>query len=379
MLGDSSMSPPRPSFLTWMKGKFAQSQPDHANLAISGVSTEYANCWQRDVLTSRTADIVERSTEPNQFGLESLKRAIRAAYNLPSNREIVTSLGASGGYRLICEMLLAGKNDAEIVIESPVYEPLRAIPERLGAKLKFVSRAGRVPDIASCVTKNTVAIVLSNLHNPTGHWLEYGEIAQLANELDAIGSHAVVVVDETFLDIGPQPGTSAAAIHPRIVTTSSLSKSHGLPALRCGWVTAELSVLPNFVEDTVLFQNIGGKLAEVLGAMAIEQIADFRQAAKLHLDRNRERMAGWLTQMANNGTIEPLELPAGCIVFPRLVAQGSTAALVDQLDEHFGVLVAPGWFFGDAYANHIRIGFGGDYENLERGLSRLANGLDACA
>jgi aspartate/methionine/tyrosine aminotransferase len=47
---------------------------------------------------------------------------------------------------------------------------------------------------------------------------------------------------------------------------------------------------------------------------------------------------------------------------------------VDQLEEQFGVLVAPGYFFGDAYDHHIRIGFGGDYENLERGLSRLATG-----
>ena len=358
-----------------MKRKIGQSRPGLANLAISGVSTEYANRWQRDVLTSRAAEIVERSAEPNQFGLESLKQAIRAAYGLPANREIVISLGASGGFRLICEMLIAGRYEAEIVIESPVYEPLRAIPERLGAKLRFARRAGGVRDIAGRVTKDTVAIVLSNLHNPTGHWLGYEELAQLANELEGIGSDALVVVDETFLDIGPQPGTSAAAIHPRIVTTSSLSKAHGLPALRCGWVTADLSVLPNFVEDSVLFQNIGGKLDEVLGAMAIGQIADFRQAARQHLDRNRERMAKWLAEMANSGLIEPQELPPGCIVFPRVVAPSSTAGLVDNLDEQFGVLVAPGCFFGDAYDNHIRIGFGGDHENLERGLSQLAKGL----
>jgi aspartate/methionine/tyrosine aminotransferase len=216
--------------------------------------------------------------------------------------------------------------------------------------------------------------VLSNLHNPTGHWLDYEELAQLVKELEAIRSDALVVVDETFLDIGPQPGTSAASVHPRIVTISSLSKSHGLPALRCGWVTADLTALPNFVEDAVLFQNIGGKVAEVLGAMAIEQIADFRHAARQHLDRNRELMARWLVDMADAGFIEPQELPPGCIVFPRVAGQGSTAAPVDQLEEQFGVLVAPGYFFGDAYDHHIRIGFGGDYENLERGLSRLSTG-----
>jgi aspartate/methionine/tyrosine aminotransferase len=142
-------------------------------------------------------------------------------------------------------------------------------------------------------------------------------------------------------------------------------------------VTADLSVLPDLVEDAVLFQNIGGKLAEVLGAMAIEDIAGFRQAARGHLDRNRQLMASWLADMGHAGLIEPRELPPGCIVFPRVLRQGSTTALVDKLDERFGVLVAPGSFFGDDFDDCIRIGFGGEYQNLERGLARLAEGLVA--
>jgi aspartate/methionine/tyrosine aminotransferase len=363
----------------WMKRKIAHSALDLANLAISGVATPFANRWQRDVLIDRAQEIVERSAEPNQFGLESLKRAIRAAYNLPTDRAIVTSLGASGGYRLVCEMLLAGRRGANIVLESPVYEPLLAIPERLGAQLVFVNRPGDVSAFARAVTENTIAIVLSNLHNPTGHWLSYEEIGKLVDELDAVRSKALVVVDETFLDIGPQPGTSAAAVHPRIITISSLSKSHGLPALRCGWITADLSVLPNFVEDAVLFQNIGGELAEVLGAIALEEIHAFRHAAQQHLDRNRALMATWLKESAAAGLIEPQELPPGCIVFPRVPGQGTTTGLVDKLDDQFRVLVAPGLFFGDGCDNHIRIGFGGDTINLERGLSRLAEGLRALA
>jgi DNA-binding transcriptional MocR family regulator len=118
-----------------MKRKFAESKPGLASLAASGVSTPFANDWQKRVLVERAAEIVDRSAEHNQFGLESLQRAIRAAFNLPADREVVTTLGASGGYRLVCEMLLAGRPEAEIALETPVYEPLRAIPERLGARL----------------------------------------------------------------------------------------------------------------------------------------------------------------------------------------------------------------------------------------------------
>jgi aspartate/methionine/tyrosine aminotransferase len=64
-------------------------------------------------------------------------------------------------------------------------------------------------------------------------------------------------------------------------------------------------------------------------------------------------------------------------MFLRLPTAGSTAELVEQLEERFGVLVVPGCFFGDAHDDHIRVGFGGDYEDLKRGLSRLAEGLAA--
>jgi aspartate/methionine/tyrosine aminotransferase len=367
----------RPPFLVWMKRKIAQSRSGLVNLAISGVSTDFANRWQREVLTVRAAEIVARSAETNQFGLESLKRAIRAAYELPAHREIVTSLGASGGFRLVCEMLLAGRAGAQIVIESPVYEPLRAIPERLGAQLVFAPRDDLVANLARSITQKTVAVVLSNLHNPTGSWLPHEKMAHLASELRAIGSSALVVVDETFLDLGPQPGTTAAGVHPRVVTISSLSKSHGLPALRCGWVTADPTVLPVFVEDAVLFQNIGGKVAEVLGAMAMEEIDGFRQAARQHLERNRALVADWLNEMTGLGLVEPLELPPSCIIFPRLLVSGSTARLVDELEARHEVLVAPGWFFGEGCDDRIRIGFGGDHGDLARGLGRLADGLKA--
>jgi aspartate/methionine/tyrosine aminotransferase len=372
------MSTALPQFLTWMKHKYdPTSQRDVVNLAISSVTTDFANRWQKDVLANRAAEVIQRSAESNQFGLESLKQAIRTAFNIPASHEIVTTLGASGGIRLVAENLLAGRADAEIIVESPVYEPIRAIPERLGAKVVPVLRLDLLAAVAPLVTEKTVAVFVTNPHNPTGHWLTHDELGGLARELEAIGSNALVVVDETFSDIGPHPGTSAAAAHPRIVTISSLSKSHGLPALRCGWVTADPSVVPNLVEDAVLFQNIGCKIAEIISAMAIEEIDAFRQAARDHVDCNRTLVAQWLANMADAGLIEPHDAPSGCVVFPRLQNFGSTFSLVEQFEKNYRVLVAPGIFFGDDYDNYIRLGFGGNHDQLQRGLNRLGEGLAA--
>ena len=119
-------------FLIWIKRKTETlSGRDVVNLATSGVTTSFAEQWQLDAITNRSAQIVERSQEPNQFGLPSLKKAIRAAYSLPTEREIVCTSGASGAIRLVCEFLLAGRSGAEIVVESPVYEPFARFPRGL--------------------------------------------------------------------------------------------------------------------------------------------------------------------------------------------------------------------------------------------------------
>ena len=365
-------------YLLWIKRKIETTHArDVVNLATSGVTTSFADEWQFDVITNRAAQVVQRWAEPNQFGLVSLKRAIRAGYNLPADREIVCTSGASGAIRLICELLLAGRSGGEVVVETPVYEPLRAIPERLGAKVVLADRSKFLPSVARCVSDKTIAIFLSNPHNPTGHWLNNGELLELSRQVERIGSRSLIVVDETFCDVGPQPGTTAAVVDRRIVTIGSLSKSCGLPSLRCGWVTADPTMLPGFVEDAVLFQNIGCKIAEILGAMACEEIDAFRQAAQRHVHRNRALVSAWLKDTTDAALIEPQIAPSGCVIFPRLLNAGSTAELVEQLEARYGVLVTPGRFFGDAYDNHVRIGFGGNYDELKRGLSRLADGLVA--
>lgn len=370
------MSAIRLQFLTWIKRKTESlGGRDVVNLASSGVTTGFADRWQLDAITNRAHEIVERSQEPNQFGLPSLKKAIRAAYNLPTEREIICTSGASGAIRLVCEFLLAGRSGGEIVVESPVYEPLGAIPARLGAKIVPAQRSTIFESVMRNVSDKTSAVFLSNPHNPTGHWLSNGELLELARHLERISPQALFVVDETFGDVGPQPGVTAAAAIRQIVTICSLSKSFGLPSLRCGWITYDPAALPAFVEDAVLFQNIGCKIAEILGAMALEEVAAFRQAAKRHVERNRTLVDAWLNDMTHAGIIEPQSAPPGCVIFPRLLNTRSTAELVEVLEQRFGVFVSPGRFFGDAYDNHFRIGFGGDYDELKVGLARLSDGL----
>jgi hypothetical protein len=68
------MSATRPHYLVWIKGKIESTRrKDVVNLATSGVTTVLAKQWQDQVMTKRAVEIVQRSAEPNEFGLPSLK------------------------------------------------------------------------------------------------------------------------------------------------------------------------------------------------------------------------------------------------------------------------------------------------------------------
>jgi aspartate/methionine/tyrosine aminotransferase len=77
--------------------------------------------------------------------------------------------------------------------------------------------------------------------------------------------------------------------------------------------------------------------------------------------------------MAAEGLLAGAPPPLGCMYFPRVVGVSDTRALCDWLWREHRVVVTPGEFFG--LAGHVRIGFGGEAEPLDRGLSRLRTGL----
>ena len=78
-------------------------------------------------------------------------------------------------------------------------------------------------------------VIVANPNAPTGRLLPLAEIDRLCAALQ----HAVVVVDEAYVDFG---GESAAALierHPNLLVVRTLSKSHALAGLRVGYALGQ--------------------------------------------------------------------------------------------------------------------------------------------
>jgi aspartate/methionine/tyrosine aminotransferase len=355
------------------------------NLSTSGVHTATVDTWFERTCRDRLPHLIDRMAATNEFGLPALKAAIRQRYRVPEDREIYLTAGASAAYRLICESLFAGSRGLEVLVESPTYQPLAILPARYGAKIVDVPvPLKRAPgDLAAAfgrsVRPSTTALVSSNLHNPTGSFLTRDELGQLARAVTAVAPKITLIVDETFLGLGPEPFRTAADLHPCIVTVSSLTKTFGLGQLRCGWVIADKARYPQLLDDWIQFESIGSKILEALSVLAFEQLDTLLDEGLDHLAKNRNLMATSTDELRQSGLLDG-EIPnSGCLYFPRWRGRTDLDVVAQRLKDDFGVLISPGRFFGDGCKDHLRIGFGGGGNVVRDGLERLSRGMRAMA
>ncbi|HEX8906506.1 MAG TPA: pyridoxal phosphate-dependent aminotransferase [Longimicrobiaceae bacterium] len=306
------------------------------------------------------------------YGYGALADAISARYGV-AQQCIVQAMGCSMANFLAMAALLAPGD--EVVIEDPTYDPLLAVARNLSAVVRrFPRRAEdgfRIdPDeVARVVTSRTRLVVITNLHNPSGTLVDddtlrrVGEIAR--------GAGARVLVDEVYLDalFEDQPRT-CFHLGETFVATSSLTKVHGLPGLRCGWIFAEERLACRMWRMVELTNNIGVHVAEQLAVAAFAGMDGILARSRRLLDANRDALNAFYR---TRGDLEWMPHRAGTVSFPRVRA-GNARRLCRRLEREHDAAVTPGAFFG--MPDHVRIGLGVEPAAFAAGLERLGRALD---
>ncbi len=313
-------------------------------------------------------------TGRNDTGYQPLVDAIASRYGVREN-QVAAASGASGANFLACAALI--RPGDEVLIETPVYDPLLAVPLLLGATVARFER--RLEDgfrldldrIASAITPRTRLIILTNPHNPTGATSPLADIASLG-EL-AARSGARVLVDEIYLDTAfGRPGGVAATLGGPFVTTSSLTKAYGLSQLRCGWALAPPEVAEEIRRTRDLVDGIGSVLAERAAVVAFEHLDTLGARARAILEPNLARLTDFVTSQPRLEWVRP---GGGTVAFPRLRNGVDASEFANRLLSDHQTMVVPGRFF--EAPSHFRIGFGIDSGTLERGLTEIGRALAA--
>jgi aspartate/methionine/tyrosine aminotransferase len=305
-------------------------------------------------------------------GYEPLVEAIAERYGVAPEC-VATAGGCSGANFLSCAAIVDSGD--EVLIESPNYDPLPAAARMLGGEVTTFPRRfdqGYCIDpeeVATALTTRTRLIIVSNPHNPSGVLASEEEIEGLKRLAELAGVH--VLFDEVYLETVAGPAIPPAATRsPWFISTNSLTKAYGLSPLRCGWALAAPDIAERIRRARDIVDVAGPTPADCIAVVAFRHIESLRERARRLIESNTQLIS---TFFESQSRLEAVPSRA-TIVFPRLSDSADAGPLVKRLFDHYRVAVVPGSFF-DAPA-HFRISFGGDTDQLSKGLEALGRCLE---
>jgi aspartate/methionine/tyrosine aminotransferase len=310
---------------------------------------------------------------PTIYGYDPLLATIARRYRV-SIENVVSAMGTSFANYLA----LAGVTEPgdEILVEQPAYDPILGAARYLGLEIKrFVRRpeenfAVDLAAIGRNLTPRTRAIVLCNLHNPSGALTPDSVLREIGAL--AAKSGAYVVVDEVYREMlfEAEPASAFHVDPERFIVTNSLTKAYGLSGLRCGWVLAPAHIAQRIWRIHDVHAATYPFIAEYLSVAAFARLPQIAARMKALLDENRRLLLDFLRSRDDLDYFWP---DCGTIVFPRL-KHGNADEFCQLLRQEFETSVVPGKFFETP--DHFRMGVGMPAEAVRAALEQFAACLD---
>ncbi len=302
-------------------------------------------------------------------GSPELRSLIARTYGVAEDQVLVTQGASEANFLVGLSLLEWG---AEVVVERPFYEPLWKVFHLLGVRPSDLHRkfeddfAVDLDRLRESLHGNVGLVVLTNLYNPGGTFIDEDVLAAMAEIAEERGFY--ILMDEIFREAAFEKApTSAATVSDRFIVTSSPSKFYGLGGLRIGWCLASRDILRKLEAAKNFTSVAASKLSDALAVRALRMRERIVERNRSLLDKNRKLVEEWVEEQSRIEWVPPV----GHTCFPRF--QGSVDRLVSiALDRH-GTLIAPGRFFGDE--RHFRMCFGMATPELEAGLKGLAKAL----
>jgi len=292
---------------------------------------------------------------------------------------VVPTLGAS--LAITHAMIALVRAGDHVVVERPTYEALHRVPEILGARVsrlerKFDESWAVVPErLAQLLSPRTRAVILTNLHNPSGVALETKTLRVVAELSARVG--AMVLVDEVYLDYAFDTAADAAVgpackAAPNCVSWSSTTKAFGFGALRAAWiVTPDREIARALTLATEYLFVHAPASSTSLGRRVLEHADVLQERARQRAEHGRAIVERWLAGERRVSWIPPAAGLTGLVRLPEFVNDGTFA---DHLRERYDTQVAPGAMF--EAPGYVRVSFGGPTSDLETGLANFSSALD---
>ncbi len=312
-------------------------------------------------------------------GLPALREAIAGHYAAHFGaavdpQRILVTPGASGAL-LLASQLLAGPGD-RVLMADPNYPCNRHFMALAGAEVDAVPvgpASGWQLD-AGLVEAHwrdaTRLAMLATPSNPTGHMLDAGQLAAVAETVAGRGGQ--LLVDEIYqglcYDLDP---LSVASITPDAFVVNSFSKYFGMTGWRLGWLLApEAAVEPltRLAQNVFLAAPTPAQHAAL--AAFTPECREILEARRRELGRRRDALLAGLARLG----LAPSLPPQGAFYLWLDISRYSadSQAFCQRLLEEENVAITPGIDFAvQGGERHVRIAFTTGVARLEEAVSRL--------
>ncbi len=291
---------------------------------------------------------------------------------------VTVTLGASTAImHVLMALIRAGDH---VVVERPTYEALRRAPEILGAMVSRLERRfdeswAVVPErLAQLLTSRTRAVILTNLHNPSGVAIDAKSLHAIAEFASRVG--AVVLVDEVYLD-HVWPNADAAVLPAAIaarntVSWSSTTKAFGVSAIRAGWIVTPDPDAAKAIRAAADYLHVTLPVATSrLGTRVLQHCDALVARTAARAAEGRRVVDAWIAAEPRLAWVQPT---AGLTGFVRLPTFMQDLAFCEHLRQRYDTQLVPGTMF--EMPGFVRLSFGLEPDQLEPALANISSTLD---
>ena len=270
-----------------------------------------------------------------------------------------------------------------LIVLRPNYATNIETPRAIGCQISYVDLVFEnefqfnIEDIKSKIQNNTTLISLTLPHNPTGVVFDdkiIEEIIALAEQ-----KNILLLVDETYryLNFQSELKPYYATKSNHIISVCSLSKAHGVPGIRTGWLINKNKLLMQQLlaaKEQIVITN---SVVDEAIALHILSQGDFLKDTHRHISANFKILKHWMEHEQH--FLEWTAPASGVVCFPRIkdIYNVDTKQFYKVLFDKYKTIVGPGHWF-EQPDRYMRIGFAYPHpEELKQGLKNIAASLEA--
>ncbi len=285
-------------------------------------------------------------------GRSDLRGEFASRFGVDPDQVIITE----GAHEANNVSFLECVNGGRVLVETPIFEPLRNIPEAFGGEVVQVPRSDMVDAIEN---DEFEMVVVCHPNNPSGDTTDISDIHRAA-----VGSGAVMLIDEIYRPFAGLP-TNVNAVGERTIVTCSLSKIGGMGGARIGWLVSTPDLAPGLRRTKENISPTNNSFGEAAAMAFLADHDRFIEKAKRIVAEGESLLVDMLPSFDIARTGMPFS-------YLRYGEGPPSIDVADRLLDEYGILLFAAEHFGDTMAFRISTG----YHDAEA-YGALADALDA--